>query len=149
MQCAAQDSIAPAEVVSAAQDSIAPAEVVGAAQDSIAAAARLCVELGKAIDCIELLMSSLEFNSWRPKLAASVILLERENAFCFFRPEVPDWLVGNQNAAAILSRCNGSMTASDLARLVSGEHNGIKPEEVLEFLTTLHSENALLRRSNC
>ncbi len=88
-------------------------------------------------------MSRLELNSWRPKLADSVILLERENAFCFFRPEIPDWLVGNQNAAAILSRCNGSMTASDLAHLVSGEHNGINPEEVLDFLTTLRSENAL------
>ena len=88
-------------------------------------------------------MCSSELNLWQPKLAASVILLERENAFCFFRPEVPDWLVGNRNAAAILSRCNGSMTASDLAHLVSGEHSGIKPEEVLEFLTALRSGNAL------
>ena len=88
-------------------------------------------------------MAEFDFNSWKPKLADSIVMIERDDAFCFFRPEVPDWVVGNRNVAAVLSRCNGALGAGEIAALVNREHGGIKESEVLDMLGTMRSEHFL------
>lgn len=79
----------------------------------------------------------------RPALAGTVLRLEKDGAYCFLRPEVPDWLVCNQNAAAILSRCDGSLPAEEIAACVSRQHGALAPGDVLAFLAKVRAEHRL------
>lgn len=88
-------------------------------------------------------MNDFDPYSWKPKLADSVLMIRREDAFCFFRPEIPDWIVGNRNVAAVLSRCTGSFSAAELAQEVNREHRGIEEREVMDLLAGMRREHRL------
>lgn len=87
-------------------------------------------------------------NLLKPRLADSIVMIERGDAFCFLRPEIPDWIVGNRNLAAILSRCDGRLDALELAAAVGREHPGISEREVLDFLEGIRSDHMLFDDQN-
>ena len=80
---------------------------------------------------------------WRPALAPSVVVLRKDDVWCFLRPELPDWLVGNRNVAAILSRCDGQASAHSIAAALAAEHGALTPQAILNFLRDTRANHAL------
>ncbi len=76
-------------------------------------------------------------------LAPTVLVLQKDDAWCFLRPELPDWLVGNRNVAAILSRCGGQASAHDMADALAAEHGTLTQQTILKFLEDTRAKHAL------
>jgi radical SAM protein with 4Fe4S-binding SPASM domain len=62
----------------------------------------------------------MEACSRKLKLADGVLYAERAGKHLFMQPSFPDWLVVNQNAAILLSRCDGRATLAEITASTSG-----------------------------
>lgn len=58
------------------------------------------------------------------KLPTDIMRIEKENRVLFFNPNIPSWLVTNQNGAFLLSLCDGNNSVSDIVDALE-ETNGI------------------------
>ena len=50
------------------------------------------------------------------QLADGVLCAEKDGKFLFLRPDIPDWVVVNRNAAILLSRCNRPITFEEIVK---------------------------------
>lgn len=62
--------------------------------------------------------------SLKLKLPTGIKRIEKEDKILFFNPNIPSWLVTNQNGAFLLSLCDGTNTVSDIVDALA-ETNGI------------------------
>ena len=62
--------------------------------------------------------------SLKLKLPTEIKRIEREDKILFFNPNIPAWLVTNQNGAFFLSLCDGNNSVSDIVDALA-ETNGI------------------------
>ena len=54
------------------------------------------------------------------KLPDNITRVEKEDKILFFNPDIPAWLVTNQNGAFLLSLCDGENTVSDIVDALEG-----------------------------
>lgn len=59
------------------------------------------------------------------KLPDDITRIEKEDKILFFNPDIPAWLVTNQNGAFLLSLCDGDNSVSDIVDALK-ETNGIE-----------------------
>lgn len=62
--------------------------------------------------------------SLKLKLPTDIKKIEKEDRILFFNPNIPSWLVTNQNGAFLLSLCDGNNSVSDIVDALA-ETNGI------------------------
>ncbi len=71
----------------------------------------------------------------RKLLLPSVVQrIEEKGKIIFFNPDVPSWVVTDPNGATLLSLCNGTMSAGEIASLFEEEYGREAADTVSRFL---------------
>jgi radical SAM protein with 4Fe4S-binding SPASM domain len=60
--------------------------------------------------------AAVEASDRGPKLASGLLHFEKGGKHLFFVPDIPNWLVVNANAAALLLSCDGARSAGEIVR---------------------------------
>jgi len=76
------------------------------------------------------------------KLAADVLYAEKAGKHLFLQPNIPDWLVVNQNGAILLSRCEGQSSPAEMTEPSSG--SGMPLPGALELFSEAFSRGILV-----
>jgi len=76
----------------------------------------------------------------KPKLPAEFVKIRKGDKVLFLNPNVPDWIVVNQNGAAILQLFNGKRTVEDISESLSTFWRKGSKAEIIKFIENIISE---------
>src|SRR5271169_4676871 len=78
----------------------------------------------------------------RPKLRENLYYAAKGKKHLFLSPSVPDWLVVNQNGAAILGLCDGTRSATQIAETLGAPISSLADD--IQLLLALAKSHSLL-----
>lgn len=73
-------------------------------------------------------------NNKKLSIVDGIFISQKENKYLFLNPNVPDWLVVNNNGAYIINQCNGEKNINDIVQQVRTSKNNEIEREVKELL---------------
>ncbi len=76
-------------------------------------------------------------------LPNDIFISNKENKYLFLNPNVPDWLVVNNNAAYILKQCNGKNSINDILQQLSELGNKEIESETRDLLTQAQNHSII------
>jgi radical SAM protein with 4Fe4S-binding SPASM domain len=71
--------------------------------------------------------------STRPKIIQNAFFASKKGKFLFLNPDVPDWVVVNQNAAYLLRHCDGQKSVGEIVETIKAEGHEISDSSALEL----------------
>ena len=140
--------VVTAEAVGAAPVVLLVAVVVEAANAVLLVA--VAVEVANAVLLVAvaveaanavLLVAVAEGNIHKPKLSTSLLHFEKAGKHLFFAPDIPDWIVVNQNSAILLFSCDGIRSEEEI--FSSFDLHGQIREDVLRLFQLALSRGIL------
>ncbi len=128
-------AMAPVAVVVAEAVAMAPT-VAGAVEHAATVLHAAEAVAGAATALIAVAADRMEM-SFSPRLSDNVFYSNKEDKHLFLNPDLPDWVVLNQNATYVVAQFDGKKTVTDIISSIEQDGAVFKQNDVVELIKQL------------